>query len=406
MKLKSTPTSPKERAKNELIKEISAPGKRLDKPKKSKNGLVVLIVAIIFGFLAGFLGEITISALAIKYPDSPIFSAIYLNSYTSPTELIIRKETKNLSAQELQTDSIISSSSKFVVGMFKKKSPSQDALAEAYLDQERLGNGIILTNDGLVMTTTNVIANPQSEYLIVDQDGSFFTAEDIVIDWASHTTFFWIDRKSDVVADFDLDDSIPLAAYSYALFNSVRGNEVVASSPIKQSAASSVDLVESSEEFNRFITLSESFASTFEGAPVIRANGKVIGLVYSTDYPKETSTVLPYQYAIEKSPVVMKNKKISRPQLGVSYIDLSRQIGLLNNITAGKKEGLLVVKAKSWAENNLQPGDIILSVDDQDIQSNIYFTELIQFYSPQAQITLKVLRKDIEKTVPLKLMEL
>ena len=421
MKLKPTPTSPKVRDKDKLIKEISAPEKKFDRPKKSRNGLTLLVVAILFGFLAGFLGEITVSSLAVRYPDSPILGTIYLRMYSSPAELIIRREAKNLSAQELQTDSLIADSAKSVVSIFEKKDKSvQGVLAKAYLDSERLGNGLIVTNDGLVMTTTNVISNKTGDYLVARHDGSLFEPEDIVIDQANHTVFFWIDSQSNTVADFESSDVVPRSAYGYVMLNSVIGEIRVANPQIEQLSSvaygSPAGLVESSEEYNRFVVLSQLLETAYEGAPVVRSNGKIIGLVYSENYPEPTKMVLPSGYATSKMTEVIKDKKINRPQLGVHYVDLSRVLGLPSELTAGKKEGILLVsdlesnkpaiKAKSPAQGKLLEGDVILSVNNQTISRDTYFTELIQSHEAKQEITLGIVREDIEKTVTVKLEEL
>lgn len=420
MKLRPTPTSPKVRDKEKLIREISAPDKKFDQPKRSKNGLAVFIIAILLGFLAGFLGEITVSSLAVKYPDFWLFSSIYLRTHSSSTELIIRKETKDLTAQELADDSLIANAAPQVVGIFKKKDQSpEDPLSGVYLDQERLGNGVLVTNDGLIMTTTNVVSSDENEYLVISAEGTQYQPENIIIDRISHTAFFWIDFQSDKIADFELDHQIPQAASLYTLYNSIRREVKVAVRRIEQLSylpqENASDLLESSEEFSRLIALSSPVTSAYEGAPVIGVGGKIIGLIYSLNYPDEANTVLPHQYATDRLAELLADKKIDRASLGIKYLDLARTTGLSKNLTAGKTKGILIQGLPTGhvsgpKENSvlaqLKIGDIILSLNNQELDRDTYFTQEVQLLKPKEEITLKILRADIEKTVTVELIPL
>lgn len=414
MKLNPIPTSPKVRDKSKLIKEISSPSRKFDTPKKNKNGLAVLLVAILFGFLAGFLGEITLSSLAVRYPNSPVLDTLYLRMNSTPGELIIRKEAESITARELQTHSMITNSSKLVVSIFAKKKKNQVAgLEAAYADSQKLGNGVFVTNDGLIMTTTNVVSDSQADYVIILPDGSVFEPDNIIIDQPSHTSFFWVDSSSNYVADFELEADIPLASDNYILMNSTAGQVQVRESGTEElssiSSSESPSIIESSDEFSRFIRMSKSFESAWEGAPVVRNNGKIIGLVFSEDYPDSTNIVLPHNYATDKLAQFISEKEAVRPKLGIHYVDLSKAVGLSSDMTSGEKEGILIIgdlvnnipaiEAKSPAIDKLKEGDIITNINDQAVLSDAYFTELIQLLEPGEKINLEVIRDGIKKVI-------
>ncbi len=63
-----------------------------------------------------------------------------------------------------------------VVGIFKYKSLANDVFQDVYGRDEFVGNGLVLTNDGWIVATNDVI-NLNQEYIVVTQDNIIYKVE-------------------------------------------------------------------------------------------------------------------------------------------------------------------------------------------------------------------------------------
>jgi len=108
---------------------------------------------------------------------------------------------------------------------------------------------------------------------------------------------------------------------------------------------------------------------------------------------------------------VFNKKVVTRPYLGVNYLDLSK---IKTSATTLEKGVLLyptatepaVLKNSPAAAAGLKAGDIITWVDNQEINNVTDLASLITNYQSGETITLTYLRAEIEKEVAVKLGEL
>jgi len=206
MKTKPVPTSPKVQKKEKVVNDIysESDSKSFDKPPvKQRIGLVVIVLAIILGFLAGLLGEVIISSLAVSYPNLPIISDLYLNRYADGNKIIIQRSEKSLTALEFEIQETLKETRPVVVSIFQKKEINkQSPLNQIYGQDSKIGNGIILTNDGLVATTDQVIEDATLDYVALTHDRAVYSIKNVQEDPASDAVFFKISADNLNVAEF------------------------------------------------------------------------------------------------------------------------------------------------------------------------------------------------------------
>lgn len=115
-------------------------------------------------------------------------------------------------------------------------------------------------------------------------------------------------------------------------------------------------VVQSSDELNRRLRLDQSI-DVQDGALVVDASGALIGLLESEQY------VIPFHLLTSALEDVLAGEPITRPELGLTYIDLTRVID------GSLERGLRVtrVERRSFAEEaGLTAGDRILRVNGEE----------------------------------------
>jgi S1-C subfamily serine protease len=164
------------------------------------------------------------------------------------------------------------------------------------------------------------------------------------------------------------------------------------------------DLVIFSQDLNKSILINKNFPANLAGSPVFNLEGEIIGL---WDKPgASNSQIIPINYVSPIINQVLKGEKIKRPYLGLYYIDLSKAVVDTAADQNLAKVGAYVqsVASDSPLYGQVVKGDIILSIENQDIDQNNDLLDLLLSYKAGQEIKLKYqhLAKEAEINVTLK----
>jgi S1-C subfamily serine protease len=110
---------------------------------------------------------------------------------------------------------------------------------------------------------------------------------------------------------------------------------------------------------------------------------------------------------------VISQGKIVRPMLGVRYVNITPEIAALNKLSVNKgalldggQGGATGVISGGPAEKaGLKTGDIIESVNGQEVNEQNSLTRILQKFKPGDQVEVKYLRDGKEATVKATLKE-
>ena len=125
------------------------------------------------------------------------------------------------------------------------------------------------------------------------------------------------------------------------------------------------------------------------GGPLVNDKGEVIGI---NSIKLIDKTVEGMGFAIKMSDVVRHTKtleanlKITRPKLGIRYLDINDKNEILNNhivIPNNITEGIVVVNALSGSSaynSGLRKGDIIVKINDEKVYNQAYLKYILYQY--------------------------
>ncbi|MBU2235479.1 S1C family serine protease [Patescibacteria group bacterium] len=416
MKTKPVPTSPKLRKKENVVDEIYKQDiqKSFDKPPvRHHNGILILVLATLAGFLAGILGETIINALSVSYPNLPVISSLYVSTYPTDSSIILQKNGKTIEAQEFEILETLDQIQSAVVTVFEKKNAVlDDVLDQNYQSGEALGNALILTDDGLLVTINQVLSNPQKEYVVLTSEKKIFTAEKIIQDSATDLVFFRIDASNLSVAEFIDPVELRMGQKLLTLANKTNGMYESDSSTIRDllyyQDEKVSDIVYSSEKLSDSILINKSLPDGFLGSPLVTTNGKIVGIAIANEL-NELNQILPGGYVQQTIPKILQDNTVNRTFFGVTYIDLSRTTQLDSEIVGSNSVGALLydnaslsvsaVEVGSPAEvMGLEANDIITSINGKEISKTENLSVIIQSFDPEEQVDVEYLRDGERKT--------
>lgn len=355
--------------------------------------VMVLVVSVIIGFLAGLVGELWVNSLLapeIKFKN-------YQDLTKRLDQLISDKnsEIKNiLTEQDYSFVETVESISPMTVKIYKYKNPGVQ-LSNNYLDTDVLGSGFILTNDGWVMTSKQVISDPKVNYLVQVGD-NVYPVQDIVSDMMTDAVMIKLDANDLPVVDLGSKNSLFLgqSLLVYTLNEGLTKTSIASLNDVQFLKYN--DLLQSSENFYHLIKLQGNFSEISIGAPVVNLDGRVVGVLLDTD-----GSLLPIDYLVGAMKTIVQRGVVERNYLGVHYLDLSTAPNFKSEQSSGAyliSDGVrpAIIPKSPAAKAGLLAGDIIVKVEAEEVNTLHSLTSLIQDYPVGSQIKLNVLRGDTE----------
>lgn len=373
------------------------------KPFFSKWSLLFSVLfSIIAGGLAGYLAS---NYWLVNQNPEP--TGINLN-----TNQIV-DFTKKITVSNPTTE-VINKLAKQIVGIYSVKK-GEDWWQKLYLDNEFLGTGLVITSDGWLMTTSDVIPDFKKDYQIMTANNNYYLAKDFIQDKLTGVVFFKIDAQNLSPVQFaDLEQiTVAQSAVALAADNDMNDLKVKISNLEKLSyylQKSIKDYFHSTEKQEEYFLLKDSLPTNFASCLVANNQGEVIGLGSNLNKTENFQTIIPTGYLAQAVKQFLINKtEVKRNYLGLTYLDLSQNPNLPANLTANRENGALIIgnkelnlvaiKKDSPAKNILMENDIVLKVNDDEINNRNNFTMLIQNYPTDSKIKLLILRQGEEKEV-------
>ncbi|KKR08128.1 MAG: 2-alkenal reductase [Parcubacteria group bacterium GW2011_GWC2_39_14] len=366
--------------------------------QKTRGSFIALvIIVLIIGFLSGIVGELWLNSFLM--PNSYINFKSYSDLSHKLDELIgTQNKTKNLQEQDLLVSEAINKVRPAIVSIYRDKKFTTLA-GSSLLPSDYLGQGIIVTNDGWIVSHIAALKNDKSPVLIVTNDREVLKTEKIVSDTDTGVVFLKIAANGLSVAEFNLKENLVVNQEVFVF----GPNRTVTNSSIRDLnfsiQESADDLVRESEVFYKFIQLNDNALNDDLGSPVVTLDGRVSGLVIS-----KTGLVLPLDHLVAQMRAAIKNETWARPYLGIRFYDLSEIL----NSQIKDKQGVLIasnlgIQADSPAKGVLAAGDIVLEVEREELSVLRNLSELLATYHVGDKIKMKIKRGtevlDVEVTL-------
>lgn len=380
----------------------------VEKPQRTVRGYFAFFVAVtvLVGFLSGVIGELAVNNYFyhLGYDITRIWQPQAQDAQREQQVIVFSQEEATTQASQIRT--LLDNASQAVAGIYLKK--KGDALsAMVYMPRDKVGNALVLTSDGwLVTPLAGMPKESGRELVVITADKKILPVERIAFDKASRVVFIKVRAENLKVVKFSTPSQIYTGLPVMALAHTLIGEPIQSFvTSIVQTAYlplnSYADYFQSSEEFSKVILASDTLPPRFVGSPIIDMEGGIVGLYDGSGGRPSIILAAHFSDIINQ---LLKTQAIERPYFGVNYIDLSMAIGFPQEVSEGLTAGALVFGDKEAgiqavisnspaAKAGISFGDIILTVNEQTVDARHSLTELLQQYQIGDVVKLTVQNK-------------
>ncbi len=272
------------------------------------------------------------------------------------------------------------------------------------------GSGFVISSDGLIVTNKHVVADIDSEYTVLTNDGRQLEAEVLARDPFQDFAILKVKASGLPTVELGNSDSVAIGQFVVAIGNALGEfrNTVsfgVVSGFRKNIAASGAAGFQ--EVLEEVIQTDAAINPGNSGGPLLNLRGEVVGI--NTAIARGAQNIaftIPINRVKRSITSFQETGRIVYPFLGVRYVTVNAQVQKERNLpvdygallVAGDNQPAVV--SDSAAEKaGLKTGDIILEINNQRIDEQNTLAKLIQQYQPGQSIKLKILREGQERVI-------
>lgn len=272
--------------------------------------------------------------------------------------------------------------------------------------QTGLGSGVIVTEDGYIVTNNHVVSGA-SRLEITLNDNRTFDATIIGADPATDIALLKIEAENLHVIPWGDSDNMKIGEWVLAVGNPFGFTSTVTAGIVSAKARNISTITKSgnSGSIESFIQTDAAVNPGNSGGALVNLDGELVGI--NTAIYSQTGNYSGSSFAIPTSIVKKVVTDISdfgmvqRAVLGVRFAELTPELAKEKGITA-TNSGLYVgaVESGSGAEAaGIVEGDVIVAVDKSPITNTAQMQEAMALHRPGDIITIKLIRDNSPLTV-------
>lgn len=416
------------------IEEIEeANGANTSSPKKPKKRIALKIAASLMAMTIVSAGSIGVYRQFSETPKNSVTSENNFNSENNiSAETVSMLKTAQSDGDVLSGEEIVEKVMPSVVGIESTFSmPEQQKngrngffgfgfdFGNEQVQQEPVGTGtgVIITEDGYIVTNAHVIYDSQNGYglasaikVLLGEDT--YEAEVIGYDTDCDLAVLKVDEKNLTAAEFGSSDDLKLGETVIAIGNPL-GFDLM--NTVTRGCVSGLNRnITINDKSMNLIQTDAAINSGNSGGPLINKYGQVIGInssKMSSSYYGEAS-IEGIGFAIPSDEVskivddIMNFGYVTgKPQLGISCQAVTETISQMYNMPMGVYV-VDVTENSAAAKAGLKKGDIITAVDGTEVTTSEELTAQKNLHSAGDEIELTFIRNGEEMTATVTLDEM
>ncbi len=277
--------------------------------------------------------------------------------------------------------------------------------------QEASGSGVIIRNDGYIVTNNHVIDNA-SKISVTLNNKKTYDAKLVGTDPSTDIAVLKIEGTSLPYVEFGNSDEVKIGEWVLAVGNPFNLTSTVTAG-IVSAKGRNINILKGDSNKNIFPI--ESFIQTDaavnpgnSGGALVNTNGELVGI--NTAIASNTGSFSGYSFAVPVNIVkkvstdIIETGIVQRAFLGVNIRDIEQT--LANELKLNENNGVYVagmIEGGAAETSGLKKGDIILSIGNVDVNNAPELQEQVGKYRPGQSIDVRVKRGDEELAIPVTL---
>lgn len=270
------------------------------------------------------------------------------------------------------------------------------------LQQAGLGSGVIISNDGYIVTNNHVVDGADKLEVLLN-DNKTYEARIIGTDEMTDLALIKIEAKNLSPITFGDSDAVKIGQWVLAVGNPFGFNSTVTAGIVSAKARSLGGNV-NRMGVESYIQTDAVLNPGNSGGALVNLNGELIGInaaIYSN-----TGSYTGYSFAIPTTIVkkiltdIRQYGSVQRAVLGITYQELDSKLAKEHDITA-TAAGIYVASVEDHStarELGLEEGDVIVAINGTDVHTGGQLTEQMNRFRPGDSITVTYYRNNRKYT--------
>lgn len=363
---------------------------------KTKEYIKTIAIIILLGIVALLLYNMYIDIDVSDYGNS---------GYTSTK---VKQASNTIETNQKQITEVIEEVSQCVVGISKLQDNGSSIFLKDSSSELAIGTGIIISEDGYILTNQHVSGNKYSTCYVTLSSGKEYTANVIWANTDIDISIIKINAKGLRYANLGDSDKIKVGEEVYAIGNPIgfEFRRTVTYGII--SAKDRTIKIEDGENPSYMEDLIQTDATINpgnSGGPLIRPDGTVIGInTIKITSAEGIGFALPINIIKPVISKIIEKGTFEEATIGIFAYDkevipyLDSKLELKNGIYVAQ-----VILDGTANKAGVKEGDIITKIDNIELNKMSELREYIYTKSPNDEVTLTILRNNKTITLTVKL---
>ncbi|MCK3685241.1 Do family serine endopeptidase [Maribellus sp. YY47] len=266
--------------------------------------------------------------------------------------------------------------------------------------QQGFGSGVILTEDGFIVTNNHVIQDAQKIKVILN-DKREFEARLVGADPSTDLALLKIDAKDLPFLTYGNSENLQLGEWVLAVGNPFNLTSTVTAG-IVSARARNLGINEDTYSIESFIQTDAAVNPGNSGGALVNQQGNLVGI--NAAIASRTGSYTGYSFAIPVTIVkkvvedLKKYGEVQRALLGVNIGDVNAEIA--NKLNLERVEGVYVgavTENGAAKEAGIKADDVIIGVGGEKVKTSAELQEKISQYRPGDDVKVDVLRNNEKK---------
>ena len=271
--------------------------------------------------------------------------------------------------------------------------PLERQRREERLVQNGIGTGVVISNDGYIVTNNHVIADSDEVTVTLSNDKSY-KAEIIGTDKKSDLAVLKIDETSLVPAQLGNSENLRVGEWVLAIGSPFGLTQTVTAGIVSATGRQNVGVA----DYEDFIQTDAAINPGNSGGPLVNLQGEVVGI--NTAIASRSGGYMGVGFSIPSHMVeqvaqsIIETGKVERGWLGATIQDVTDDLAA--SFAYEKSEGVLIgdVMPDSPAEKaGLMGGDIIYRFDGKKMDSASMLRNTVAGTTPETTTSMRVFRE-------------
>ena len=274
---------------------------------------------------------------------------------------------------------------------FKRLQPNQADLVEPGDDEYNFGSGFLISSDGYILTNTHVLSGMNSIKVVLNNRREY-TARLVGSDTQTDIALLKIDAQGLPTVKIGDPKTLRVGEWVAAIGAPFGFDNSVTAGIVSAKGRSLPN-----ENYTPFIQTDVAINPGNSGGPLFNLRGQVVG-VNSQIYSQSggfmgISFAIPIDVAMNVADQLRRNGKVERGRIGVVIQEVNYDLAKSFGLQAANGALISQVTPGGPADKaGLQPGDIVQSVNGENVKASSDLPVLVGMMPPGTRLTLGIWR--------------